>query len=95
MLGAALTAWERIDAAAPMLSLTAGPFARRPAHMIHSVTYNCITSMLIAAPPHRHVPLKGADDGTCVDRHDKAARHQCSKATLGLPLSRPPPQHDP
>ena len=31
MLGAALTAWERIDAAAPMLSLTVGPLARRPA----------------------------------------------------------------
>ena len=56
MLGAPLTAWERIDAAAPMLSLTAGPLARRPAHIIHSVTHNCITSMLTAAPPCRHVP---------------------------------------
>ena len=56
MLGAVLTAWERIDAAAPMLSLTVGPLARRPAHRIHSVTHSCITPMLTAAPPDRHVP---------------------------------------
>ena len=57
MLGAALTAWERIDARLPpCCRLTAGPLARRPAHIIHSVTHNCITSMLTAAPPYRHVP---------------------------------------
>ena len=56
MLGAVLTAWECREAAAPMLSLTIGPLARRPARRIHSVTHSCITPMLTAAPPHRHVP---------------------------------------
>ena len=55
MLGVALTAWERREAAAPMLSLTMGPLARRPACSHPDVTI--CHPQLHCDQPHLHTGI--------------------------------------